>query len=224
MQPDYLQSTKNKILELWGREPRSLDELAECVVKVIGHYKYRHFSKHGTTVITPKVVGFKWDLSYGPVSNSHSRPIGGIKNWGGDVPGGPRNYPGWAGRVYIRYADSPPSFGSEPFGSTLTYPGTGGFGAYSGPWQTVTSWYYYTRCAKQQAPISEPQVYSWDYRFFSSDWPDLGFYELFEKVKTGQQQRQHSYCWYDPETQHKDQQFIDWCQGNQAVLEVANTK
>lgn len=97
------------------------------------------------------VKGFHWDNA---VSNSHSCPIGGVKNWGGlekmpDWSPAPRNYPGW--KMSIEYQ----IIGQE---NTSTYPysseawiGTGintGCGGYAGN--------YYYQC-----------------ELFADDWPAM---------------------------------------------------
>jgi len=42
------------------------------------------------------------DLKQGQVSNSHSCPKNGIKNWHGNQEL-PTHYPGWRGRIHIKY-------------------------------------------------------------------------------------------------------------------------
>jgi hypothetical protein len=117
-----LDKFKKPIVDLYGKEPETLDELAECVIKVMNQRS--------------DVLGFQWDMWYSKcVSNTHNSPIGKPTNWGcnDDLP---RGYPGWAGRVWFRIRDRN-SFGSEVLANTLTYTGTGGYGGYHGPWENI---------------------------------------------------------------------------------------
>ena len=116
---------KKDILKVYGREPTTLDELAECVIKVIDRQ-------------TP-VAGFVWHIRHDTsVSNTHDCPIDGVTNWGGRDQNRPFGYPGWEGRVWIRYKSDKETWGSDPFRATLTHTGAGGWGSYDGPWQKIS--------------------------------------------------------------------------------------
>ena len=190
---------KAHILKIFGREPESMDELACCVIKVIAH-------EH-------PVVGFAWDIEHRAVSNSHECPMDGKTNWGGREQDAPRNYPGWQGRVWVRYSKPTPSFGNNPFDRSLTYPGTGGWGSYEGPFQSIaTAWdrQYGHNAPKTAYP--EPQVYSWDYRIFDSDWPgvteEMRTQMTFNKIAGIDSIYKHKFEWHNPETLTKDAEFI----------------
>lgn len=155
---------------IFGKEPESLEELFFCVIKVIESHK-EHSS--GKMINMPKVLGFAWELTHGQVSNSHNCPLDGKFNWTRD-PSEPQFYPGWMGRVWIRYAETPVSFGSSPFNYSLTYTGTGGWGTYDGPWQTISSARFKKSVKQNHVDRKrQPNCYSWDYRFYDSDWPKL---------------------------------------------------
>lgn len=201
---NYLQTIKNRAVALWGHEPQSLDELAKCVIELINLYPSRTSEK-------VRVVGFKWDIHRGQVSNSHCQPINGVSNWGGD-PKLPKSYMGWSGRVWIRYKKDFNTFGSDPFRNTLTYPGTGGFGCYNGPWTKLMA----ARYEKKASKSTEPQVYSWDYRFFEDDWPGIlqdQLYKdmLFNAIKNPDTSvnMHHVFEWQDPEVVKSDREFLD---------------
>jgi len=181
-------------------EPRTLDELAEFVIKVINHQ------------IEPnRVVGFKWNLRYtDQVSNTHSSPLEGVTNWGSDDDR-PRGYPGFTGRVWIRYDREPKSFGSEPFGRTTTHTGTGGYGSYSGPWTEISRYRYENRKRKD---YPEPQSYSWDYRFYLEDWPEIRRQVEQQQIWRALNGREgftmdHEWEWHDPVTVRADADYIN---------------
>jgi len=219
---DPLQTVKNDILKIWGREPRSLDELAECTIKVINQHVHRDVDKSPVIELRTKVAGFKWHVSYGRVSNSHQRPIGGVTNWWGTQKiGEPLGYQGWQGRVWIRYQKELRAVFSDPFKKTLTYPGTGGGGAYDGPWKDISKWHYMAKRSGSTFDCPEPCLFSWDYRFFSSDWPELNYYDLFEKIQGTDFREPHTYEWNDPEILCNDIEFINWCLENPDVMALA---
>ena len=197
---NYKQKIKNNIVKHHG-EPQSLDDLARTVIRIIGKKR--------------KVLGFAWEINLTDVRCSHDAPINGQTCWSSREAedGRPTTYPGFHGRVWIRYAGSSNGFGSDPFESTLTYPGTGGFGSYDGPWKTISSavfkrWGH--RRIKGRYP--EPEVYSWDYRFYLDDWPLI--VEATEKAKVlallkgTSMTTRHRFLWEDPETRAADRAFI----------------
>lgn len=200
---------KQYILDVYGREPETLGELADCVIAVITEYKD---SKQKV-----EAVGFSWDVTYREVMNTHSAPLCGIINWGRKE--GPLSYPGWSGRVWIRYKGPCPSFGSDPFVNTLTYTGTGGLGSYKGPWESVATarWNRYGSSNKKDI-FPEPEIYSWDYRFYSSDWPGLedGIRQqmVYDKLAGTYTKMQHKFRWEDSETKIKDAEFLAYCAAN----------
>jgi hypothetical protein len=81
--------------------------------------------------------GFTLDVKYRPdCSNSHNCPRSGLKNWGGDVPGAPRSYPGYHGRVswnmpepYCKGDDYRDYRVNEALGRIGIHTGTGGAGS-----------------------------------------------------------------------------------------------
>lgn len=102
------------------------------------------------------LLGIKWNVEHiTSVSNTHSHPQNGVENWHcrRDKPHG---YPGWDGRLWLRYKQHCEHFGSDVVDGSLTYAGTGGAGDYNGPWRY---------------PI--PHTFSWDYRFYDSDFEKL---------------------------------------------------
>jgi len=89
------------------------------------------------------------------VSNSHSRPRGGVSNWGRDTSK-PTGYPGWSGRIEFQLSHDL-GFGSDVFSNVGIHTGTGG-------------------------GTSENR-YGYDVKFFASDWPGLEKHRLFEILK-----------------------------------------
>lgn len=209
---------KQYILDAYGHEPNSLDDLARCVIAVIEHQMNTDgFSRSRRVKQDPyKVLGFAWNIQYTDmVSNSHSAPVGYPQNWRGE-PNLPKGYPGWNGRVWIRYADPCRNFGSTPFSKTLTYTGTGGAGGYGGPWEAVSACRfqrYGYRSEKNRYP--EIHCYSWDYRFYEHDWPELSTWVEKQKILSVLSekpwQRGHTFVWIDEETLAKDREFMAEC-------------
>lgn len=170
----------------------TLNDVAEHVIDIIN----RNLKSEGAAV-----AGFAWDVRHGDVSNSHDCPIDGVTNWGRKA-NKPTSYPGWNGRVWIRYSKPIKSFGSEPFRNTLTYTGTGGWGSYNGPWAAVSTARY-----KNKDAYPEPQIYSWDYRFFDSDFPGLETGRAFDRIR-GATIDQHSFRWDNAELAVSDSEFL----------------
>jgi hypothetical protein len=197
---NYRRKYKNDAVKDYGREPCSLDDLARFVVFTINK-------------ISP-VVGFAWDIRQGNVSNTHDSPIDGVTNWTQrelyrDGTPKPTRYSGWSGRVWIRYADKTSVFGSDPFSRTLTHPGTGGGGGYNGPWEDlIARRYHYYRGNKQEPRYPEPMCYSWDYRFYDMDWPDLYKGHIFAMLSETNT-KTHRFKFEDDEVAARDKQFLD---------------
>lgn len=191
-----LHPLKQRILDVYGKEPAGLDDLARCVMAIIN-----------SNCKTP-ILGFKWNMTHGTVSNTHSCPLNGVRNWN-NSPDKPIRYPGWTGRVWIRYADGT-GRGSEHFNGTLTYPGTGGFGGYDGDWEQVYKAYMKVHRYRRGKPevYPEPQIYSWDYRFYDSDWPDLYKPFLFDMLAGKGYPTRHMFSWNDPVTRIRDEEFM----------------
>lgn len=208
--------SKAHVLKVYGREPETFDELAECVIAVANTYRTRRIDRKGKLTEGPlaKVVGLSWDITYSPqVSTSHSSPMCGANKTG--------FAPGMLGRVWIRYDSSDShSFGSDPLRQSLTYTGTGGAGGYSGPFERVMNARYKCYGHQQRYEDTYPSIaaYSWDYRIYLSDWPKLEEMILAQVTWHTLQDKhfsfKHHYLWQDPDTAAMDEQFIklgkDW--------------
>lgn len=214
-------SRKDYILSVYGREPETLDELAQCVIAVINsQLNGVPHSKSSKKPANYRVVGFCWEIAHRElVCNTHSSPEGYPLNWERrhDVPKG---YPGWMGRVWIRYADTLSGWGSDPFEKTLTHTGTGGRGSYDGPWRRISEVYFQRYRASRNLPkqaYPASLCYSWDYRFYDLDWPVLAAnivksFEWDQMVAALSQKScdrpRHRFLWEDPEVQKADREFI----------------
>jgi len=76
------------------------------------------------------VVGLKVQANFNlKLSNSHSCPINGQTNWGGNRVNAPCHYKGWGGRVWLIFNKFPSGFGS--MNNSLIHSGTGGYGSYN---------------------------------------------------------------------------------------------
>ena len=218
--PNYQQIRKDRILALWGRDPRDLDDLGHCAIAVLNAQPNVDRFKNVKTNKKVKVVGLKWDIQHHTqVSNSHDCPINGFTNWSTRDASKPTGYPGWRGRVWVRYAEPIHSFGSNPWEETLLHTGTGGFGSYEGPWRLLHGQWYNAHRRNLSKPaeerISEPQIYSWDFRFFDEDWPELAEVRQIGPDTTWallNDQRPpaptHVFEWHDPKTQDADREFL----------------
>ncbi len=209
--------TKANILKVYGRDPASLDELAECVKAVINsQMNSDRYSSKRDNDRPYRVLGFAWDLVYSDlVSNSHSSPEGLPENFGGRS-NLPRGYPGFTGRVWIRYGAEPKSFGSDPFRLTLTHTGTGGAGDYSGPWAGVYASRFH-RYGHRQVEDAYPEIhcYSWDYRIYLEDWPSIATWvekqQMMSLLSGRPWQTSHKFGWTDPEVLAADAEFQAEC-------------
>ena len=208
---------KQYIVDVFGKEPETLDEVAHSVIAVANSYFKASSLKPDATGAS--VSGFSWNITYNnKVSNSHNSPIGGKQNWGGrnKDTNVPTSYSGFSGRVWIRYNNKDriktSCWGSDPLKSSLTYPGTGGYGSYNGPWENLNSAYFKKYGHKNGKEMNKPDIYSWDYRFFLSDWPLIEEWiahrELWSQLKSNEDWRgNHQFTWHDPETAEKDDEF-----------------
>lgn len=204
----------------------SLDELDENTIAHCNDYLKTVPDLKGLPC-NGRVVGFCWDIrKMDNISISHSAPVGYKTNWGGDsdCPRAVHSMLDWYGRVWIRYdynystKNSVSHWGSDPFRDTLTYTGTGGFGDYDGPWSRVCFVYNNDRKNRKtkKPAYPEPMVYSWDYRFYDSDFPNLGMGQMFAKLAS-KPLDSHNYLWEDPETLAADREYIESFMQSQCV-------
>jgi hypothetical protein len=200
---------KKKILEIYGKEPSSLDELAECVIKVIENQKMLYTSGEYSDR-NVRVLGFAWSINRDSVSNSFRAPLDGVTNLN-QSKGKPLSYSGWKGRVWVRLKYDQINL-KNIFDKTLTYVGSGGLGSYNGPWNDIYSFYWsVSRKTNKIKFLSEPQIYSWTYEFFSSDWPNIEKYCLFDIIKGDDANRikNHVFEWTDPKVAKLDRRFLN---------------
>ena len=214
---------------IYGAEPTTMDEMGFAIIKVLNEHVERRVDRKGKLTTSDKVkcVGLAWEITHSDmVSNSHSSPEGYPQNWGGykDKDGVPRGYPGWSGRVWVRYEkQSGYSWGSDPFNRALAHTGTGGGGSYSGIWEKVSSARYH-RFGHLREPGMYPEIhcFSWDFRIFDADWPLVMEHVLANHEKEvmwatlNNQPRPrsltHKFLWQDPATVEADAAFIAECQ------------
>jgi hypothetical protein len=190
---------RNVLFKKYG-EPDSLDSLGYFVIKVINEKEI--------------VTGFKWDVRFSPkVSNSHSCPIAGVSNFSGhkNLPTG---YPGFTGRVWIRYLKEPEHFASDTFSKTCTHTGTGGFGSYNGPFDEISHvfWERNRRPNKSSCDFLSLSIYSWDYRFYIQDFPliqkAIEEQKIVDILSNKTTSWNHTFEWYDQEQLKADNEYI----------------
>lgn len=168
-----------KAREIYGSEPTSPQKVFDCVLAVL---------QYNAAKDNNRVVGLTWDVLPGKASNTHSAPHNGVQNFGRKA-GKPESYPGWSGRVWVRYENHGKRHtGSDLFWNTMTYTGTGGFGGYGGPWEWFGN--FRTSAAKRlnigpwEIKPPNENYYSWDYRFYDADWPHI-YDELLLDILNG---------------------------------------
>jgi hypothetical protein len=195
---DIISPAKQRILDVFGKEPESLDELAQCIIAVINNQENTGYDRPRKKYKNYKVVGFQWQICRMEKLHHYYKSHDG---------------PGWSGRVWIRYEDKPNQFGSSPFGPTMTYTGTGGYGSYSGPWERILG-LIYSSGSKYYSKVSN-HCYSWDYRFFDLDWPFIDENKLYDEGKliaklSGKPHRgmHHEFLWEDENQKQLDKIFI----------------
>jgi hypothetical protein len=224
---------------VYGAEPTTMDQLANCVIQIINSHRDTSLYPRGMASIkTTKCVGLSWQLAhFDNVSITHCSPEGFPRyNWYSKAKQ-PSGYPGWSGRVWVRYAEDSVRFGSDAFERTLTYTGTGGGGHYDGPWRNVASKRFnrYGRGRDLNA-YPEPAIFSWGYKIFDADWPEIAEIKAFKKaikkwertvLKRYNEQAMlakleerwippvthlphptHDFLWECPETAAKDAEFL----------------
>jgi hypothetical protein len=167
----------------------TMSELADlCIARVNANFKdpmYVRECKHRGIDTDNRVVGFSWQVKYSKcVSNTHDAPKGKKTNWGYRDKDYPNGFPGFEGRVWIRYENSPVSFySSDVFNKTCFHTGTGGFGCYNHPvWEKLTN-KLLNKGKNRKRFDSIWHSYSWDFRFFTEDFPQVEEMLMWEKLR-----------------------------------------
>lgn len=193
-----MHTRKQKWLDIVGSEPKNLDELFEGTKRVLQHC----LEQNNPNI---KLHGLAWDIYYNNrVSNSHSCPLNGVTNWRSESDK-PTGYPGFQGRVWVRYSSRPSLFGSDVFKNTMTHTGTGGYGSYNGPWREITSVMYKS---KHQCADSIIYPMSWDYKIFLDDWEGLLPMLMLVKLRDTKIDISYNMEWTDPEALQQDKDII----------------
>lgn len=207
---------KQHILDIIGNEPKTLDELGHAMIKFLNTNKHRaRFDREIYNGVG--VVGLAWNVLYSDsVSNSHDCPLNGVTNWRVENDK-PRGYPGFKGRIWIRYARELDTWGSDPIREYLGYPGSGGAGGYSGPWSDIAKAYYERYGHKSvggKQRFIKPDIYSWDYRFYIDDWPELAkmveHQRTFQLLQSQQFAIDHAFEWNDERTIARDEEMLEY--------------
>ena len=210
---------------IYGDEPKTMDELGFAVIKVLNEHRERRLTKVNRKTVyieSPKTrcVGLSWSIVHSEqVSNSHSSPEGYPQNFM-RKEGVPTSYPGWTGRVWVRYeSEQGYGFGSDPFNRSLTHTGTGGGGPYNGPWESVYAARWQRHGHSRAAGLFPPvNCFSWDFRIFDADWPLVteNIIDQYEKdvmwATLGNKSQPlpptHTFFWDDEATKAADDQFL----------------
>jgi len=169
------EQAKRKVLFHWHEEFRareqSIEGMLEAVIQEqewfwrLARIRSTDFQRGKLVLPDPVLVEFtEVRLQYSDsVSNSHSRPLNGVTNWGGrkthkDGTPLPRGYPGWRGRLEWRVKWPEKYNGSYPgtslFAGSCIHTGTGGGGGY----------------------LEGHAHFGYDVSIFEDDWPGLKTY------------------------------------------------
>jgi hypothetical protein len=208
---------RQRLIDLFGHDPLSLDEIAQAAIVVINDNVRRPDSFYRYDG-NNKVIGFAWDLTHSnKVSNTHHAPLNGQTNWGGMNPSAGNGYPGWEGRIWVRFKQAPKSFSDDTFLDTLIHPYCGGGGTYDGLWKPVSTLVYETYGHKRPTGLRIPSTHFYSYQFmlFDSDFPQAKDIEDHKKLVTWNtlQDKQtaaarHSFKWEDQATLKFDKEFM----------------
>lgn len=185
--------------------PKTLDELGYWIIDTVN----KNYKKN-------KLIGLVWDVTYkDSVSNTHSAPVNGFENFS-CKPELPRGYPGFQGRVWYRM-ENEKEFSWKPLAPSMTHTGTGGGGSYDCPvWNEYCSCHYFY---DNTTPL-KPYVYSYDYRFYLMDFPDIEK-QVLDEIHAQRVMAKltnsrvigihHKFSWLDEKVMLQDQKLIkEW--------------
>jgi len=211
---------KSALQQIYGHEPATMDELGHCLIKLLDH----NLASTGGA----KCVGLHWELFHSQrVGNSLAAPEGCATNWRGTFELLPQGYPGWIGRVWVRYGPDSQGvggcgFGSKPFDNTLTHVSraVGLVHEYnSHPWADIV----HTKNITQHGFLdgddgvisyrysSVVNCYSWELRIFDADWPVVAMMNVLRSQDGCQSNHSHTFKWDDPEVVLADQRYMASC-------------
>jgi len=155
---------KKSAMQVYGKDPASFDEFFEMTIALMNH------ELDGKAT----VVGLAMQVQYyDNISNSHSAPLIGVENFNRSQSGNkdlPTGYKGFSGRIWYRLSNSVSGFGSDVMRNALSYTGTGGGGAYNGPWQGISG-RYYKAPSRLRRNLTSPELFSYDYKIFIDNFP-----------------------------------------------------
>lgn len=178
-------TTKTRLIKLFGKEPSSLDELAQCVIVSINNTL-------ASEKIDNCVTGFAWAIQK---ANLAAR--------------GTSTVPGWYGRVWVRLLNEVDTFRpSALFDCTLTQTFSGGQGPYGAPWEVL--YWNENQLPRDKCRIRH-QCFSWKYEIYDHNWPLVKDWaekrQLLLNIAHGNGlvQVTHDFLWVDPVEEQKDQ-------------------
>lgn len=162
----------------------SLDELAEHTIETIkqniGHHSYSADSSQGN-----QLLGFFWYIrSFHNISNHSYAPVGHSTNPGGRDLNMPTGFPGWYGKMTLRFRHKVWLWGSNMMNNTLIHTSTSD--------RTIKRFPDKTKNKKDEN--YEIEFYNWKINFFNSDFPNLDMEQAFAKLK-GETITAHAYDW-----------------------------
>lgn len=205
---------KVKILNVIGSEPKTMDELGHAVINYINSTPIRLRTKNRPAMA--RVTGLHWQVAYSDeISNSHACPLSGVTNWCGRHSDRPESYKGFIGRIWVRLREYTDIWASELLQQALIHTGTGGGGAYSGPWEEVSTayWKHYGH-KKSPEGFIQPSIYSWDVKIFTDDWPEIAKsierQQTFMILQDKKFRDSSNFYWECPESIEHDKQLREF--------------
>lgn len=204
---DHLQ-LKNRLVETFGREPESLNDIAHAMIAVINQ------QSNGRKNVSAnfKVLGLKWNLKRGLliVNRDHT--------WGGRYLE-KDNIQSWSGDVWIRYDTTVKSSSSDPLKAALLYKtvdiNSGSTPNQNNPWlKEVKAYRQVSKLHGNFISVKEPVCYGFKCLFFEEDFPNIAneiskqdMWNILNDIKT--KEYTHEFSWSDPETRERDKLIVD---------------
>jgi len=197
---------KKRQVELFGKDPETLDELFD-MVKVVINDNLKEIGELRVTGLGLRLI------ENSSVSVWHDAPIGCKTNWGGRDKNAPRYYEGYTGRIWLRVNDKYSAWTNDLFRGSATHTGTGGGGSYDGQWNKINI-LFFKAPKRLKKKFIDPQITSYDCKVFLQDFPILQEKVEKEKVwdtlKNNKEEKTYFEKWWnDPEQIELDKEFFE---------------
>jgi hypothetical protein len=179
----------------------SIDEMCEFIRSTTANNCYNSIRDGRRLLLTGLALSMQWSDR---VSNSHSCPINGTTNWDCDDTL-PTGYPGFNGRIALRFDRSPTGFSTDVLHGSCAHGGSGGWRPSVKVWKDVS---------RRATDANLPGHYTeYELRIYVEDFPKLARH--MEQLKTMHLLQfpdkpfllLRDYVWIDPLQQALDDQL-----------------